>query len=44
LAHSSDNEILRYFSDHNITVRGYNEILPSLNEIFIKAVNGQAEK
>ena len=44
LAHSSDNEILRYFLDHNITVRGYNEILPSLNEIFIKAVNEQTIK
>ena len=44
LAHSSDNEILRYFLDHNITVRGYNEILPSLNEIFIKAVNEQTVK
>ena len=41
LARSSDNEILRYFLDHGITVRGYNEILPSLNEIFIKAVNQQ---
>ena len=41
LARSSDNEILRYFLDHGITVRGYNEILPSLNEIFIKTVNQQ---
>jgi ABC-2 type transport system ATP-binding protein len=38
-AHSSTNEILRYFLDHHLEVRGYNEILPSLNEIFIKAVN-----
>jgi ABC-2 type transport system ATP-binding protein len=44
LAHTSDNEILRYFLDHNITVRAYNEILPSLNEIFIKAVNEKDEK
>ncbi len=35
---SSDNALLKYFIDHNITVKGYNEILPSLNEIFIKAV------
>jgi ABC-2 type transport system ATP-binding protein len=41
LAKSSNNDILRYFLEHDITVRGYNEILPSLNEIFIKAVNGQ---
>lgn len=38
-AKSSTNEILKYFIDHDITVKGYNEILPSLNEIFIKAVN-----
>ena len=38
-AKSSTNEILKYFIDHDITVRSYNEILPSLNEIFIKAVN-----
>jgi ABC-2 type transport system ATP-binding protein len=38
-AHSSANAILKYFIDHDITVRSYNEILPSLNEIFIKAVN-----
>ena len=35
----SSNEILKYFIDQGITVRSYNEILPSLNEIFIKAVN-----
>ena len=38
-AHASANAILKYFIDHDITVRSYNEILPSLNEIFIKAVN-----
>jgi ABC-2 type transport system ATP-binding protein len=36
---STTNEILKYFIDHDINVRAYNEILPSLNEIFIKAVN-----
>ena len=38
-AKTSTNEILKYFIDHDIIVRGYNEILPSLNEIFIRAVN-----
>jgi ABC-2 type transport system ATP-binding protein len=38
-AGTSTNAILKYFIDHNIPVKGYNEILPSLNEIFIKAVN-----
>ena len=36
---TSTNEILKYFIDRDIIVRGYNEILPSLNEIFIRAVN-----
>ena len=35
---SSTNDILRYFIDHDITVKSYKEMLPSLNEIFIKAV------
>lgn len=38
-AKSSTNEILKYFIERGIIVKGYNEILPSLNEIFIKAVN-----
>jgi ABC-2 type transport system ATP-binding protein len=38
-AHTSTNEILKYFIDHDLIVRGYHEMLPSLNEIFIKAVN-----
>jgi ABC-2 type transport system ATP-binding protein len=37
-AKSSTNEILKYFIDHDLIVRGYSEMLPSLNEIFIKAV------
>ncbi len=43
-AGASTNEILKYFIDHDLTVRSYNEILPSLNEIFIKAVNEQNPK
>jgi ABC-2 type transport system ATP-binding protein len=43
-AQSSDNSVLRYFIDHNLTVKGYNEILPSLNEIFIKAVSEQNQQ
>jgi ABC-2 type transport system ATP-binding protein len=41
-AKASSNEMLKYFIDNNITVRSYNELLPSLNEIFIKAVNSPA--
>ena len=39
-ADATPNAILKYFIDHEIMVRQYNEILPSLNEIFIKAVHG----
>ena len=38
-AKASDNAVLKYFIDHGLTVRSYHELLPSLNEIFIKAVN-----
>ncbi len=38
-ASTSDNAVLKYFIDHQLQVKSYNEILPSLNEIFIKAVN-----
>lgn len=34
------NEALKYFIDHNIPVEAFNEILPSLNEVFIKLVEG----
>ena len=37
-ANNSDNSVLKYFIDHGLTVRSYHELLPSLNEIFIKAV------
>ena len=36
---SSPNDLLQYFLEHHITVRSFNEILPSLNEIFIQQVN-----
>lgn len=41
---SCSNDILKYFIDRGITVRGYSEVLPSLNEIFISAVNEQKIK
>lgn len=34
------NDILRYFIAKNITVNAFSEVLPSLNEIFIKLVEG----
>lgn len=33
------NEVLRFFLDRNIQVNSFEEILPSINEIFIKQVN-----
>ncbi len=34
----SPNEALKYCIEHNIEVHGFNEILPGINEIFIKEV------
>ncbi|MCW3107143.1 MAG: transporter, ATP-binding protein [Segetibacter sp.] len=34
------NDVLRYFINENATVEAFNEILPSLNEVFIKQVEG----
>lgn len=34
------NEVLQYFINNNISINGFNEVMPSLNEIFIKLVEG----
>ncbi|HYF33045.1 MAG TPA: ATP-binding cassette domain-containing protein [Chitinophagaceae bacterium] len=34
------NDVLRHYLQHDISIRGFNEILPSLNDIFIKLVEG----
>jgi ABC-2 type transport system ATP-binding protein len=34
------NDVLKYFINNDINVEGFNEILPSLNEIFIQLVEG----
>jgi ABC-2 type transport system ATP-binding protein len=34
------NDILRYFLQSNVVIHSFNEILPSLNEIFIQLVEG----
>lgn len=34
------NNVLKYFIDNNVNVEAFNEILPSLNEIFIQLVEG----
>jgi len=36
----SSNNVLKYFIDQQSNIEGFNEILPSLNEIFIKQVEG----
>ena len=36
----SSNEVLKYFINQNVSVEAFNEILPSLNEVFIKLVEG----
>ena len=34
------NDVLRYFLDRNAGIISFNELLPSLNDIFIKLVEG----
>jgi len=34
------NDVLKYFIDRQINIEGFNEILPSLNDIFISLVEG----
>ena len=36
----TSNDVLQYFISQNIQVEGFNEILPSLNDIFIQLVEG----
>jgi ABC-2 type transport system ATP-binding protein len=34
------NEVLQYFIEQHNNIRSFNEMLPSLNDIFIKLVEG----
>ncbi|MEJ7680432.1 MAG: DUF4162 domain-containing protein [Segetibacter sp.] len=36
----SSNEVLQYFINQNSSIEAFNEILPSLNEVFIRLVEG----
>lgn len=38
------NDLLKFFIGKNVSVTGFNEILPSLNEIFIEKVNESSAK
>ncbi len=40
----ASNDVLKYFIDRGIGIEGFNEILPSLNEIFISLVEGTKAK
>jgi ABC-2 type transport system ATP-binding protein len=40
---SASNDLLRYLVQHQVRVRGFNEILPTFNEIFIRRVGETAE-
>ena len=40
---AASTNLLRYLVQHNVRVRGFNEILPTFNEIFIKRVGETAE-
>jgi ABC-2 type transport system ATP-binding protein len=36
----TSNDVLQYFMQHQGTIAAFNEILPSLNDIFIQLVDG----
>jgi ABC-2 type transport system ATP-binding protein len=36
----SSNDVLKYFIDSKVNIEGFNEVLPSLNDIFIQLVEG----
>lgn len=40
---ATPNDVLKHFINQNIQVHSFNEVLPSLNEIFIKLVEGTPE-
>jgi ABC-2 type transport system ATP-binding protein len=40
---STPNDVLKHFISQNIAVTSFNEVLPSLNDIFIKLVEGTPE-
>ena len=40
---SSTNDVLKFFIDQQIDIHSFNEVLPSINEIFIKLVEGTPE-
>ena len=37
---NNSNDVLKYFIQNNLTIESFNEVLPSLNEIFINLVEG----
>ena len=37
---NTSNDVLKYFINQNASIEAFNEILPSLNEVFIKQVEG----
>ena len=40
---STPNDVLKFFINQDIAINSFNEVLPSLNEIFIKLVEGTPE-
>jgi ABC-2 type transport system ATP-binding protein len=40
---STPNDVLKHFINQNIAINSFNEVLPSLNDIFIKLVEGTPE-
>lgn len=39
----SNNDVIQFFINKNLTIRSFNEVLPTLNDIFIRLVKGTPE-
>jgi ABC-2 type transport system ATP-binding protein len=37
---NTPNDVLQYLLQHGVSIHSFNEILPSLNDIFIRLVEG----
>ena len=37
---ATNNEVLQYFMQQGVSIQSFNEVLPSLNDIFIRLVEG----
>ncbi|MFM2233197.1 MAG: hypothetical protein RJB31_1898, partial [Bacteroidota bacterium] len=39
----SNNDVIQFFINKGLNIRSFNEVLPSLNDIFIRLIQGTPE-